>query len=660
MLNILFEPGTRICWQNRTGTVYPAGPKCMSVVLDEGKPVVVSKSDMLAAVAEHQLHVIDQMAISPRPIQQHLVNSKYHLRKAAYINAARKHPKYKNEKIITAAIRETAPKVGDIFGVTSPAWTTVYNWITELEAMGKSADPLRTEQPTKKRRRDKRISESINNMMMDALDDSFMQPLGTSIADAYSLFLRRYRELYGVGDREEPYKKSFYRRSKELCPIQVVEKRLGRSEAKKLARITRKSMNAENLMDMVTIDAIHINMPLYDEDGVEIGYPVVQFMLEIRSRSCIGFEVEINSESAAGAVACLQNSVRKKQHEIDHPYTQNDWIMFGKMLRVGSDGGSGYISQVFNLALAVMYIERQANEANSPWLNAINERFNRTVRDNFLVYFPSYLGKRESGRNIKELKKFGEKVTLKQFKEYLTKYIVDDYNQAPHSALLGETPHNVWLRESQIKPPVEPNGLGYVMKLRGLWMERQYAPHTGIRINNVFYSEDYDENQLNRHYFDQLRDTSQEKLRVDVLYNPMDISAITVMVNDKLIVLPAFKSDFPVYKGMSLAEHRSGRESRKRVNREQNQIENRRVLFSETKREENQEYQISSQRRSKRPQMNAQSAARQMAAGDIAMQSVCNVESPYSDDEFESYETDIPNESIDALDRALIQARIPQ
>lgn len=655
MMHKMFEANTRVCFQHRTATVFPAGPDKVTLLFDEGSDSVVSKSTLLQALSNHQIQVIEDTA--PAANEAFILDEKKHadvIRKAAYINVAKRVPNHRNQKVLESVIRRVKQQIGDL---NPPAWSTLYKWIRKHDQQGKDSDPLQTQSPAK-RKQDKRVPESVEILIEECIDDVYLQPNERYVWPAYEQFKKRLKSVYAT-DKKDPFKSTFYNRVNALCVIETTRKQEGKMAARTMMRTAIQEMRANTILEQVQMDAVHLNIPLYDDEGNFLGYPINHFSIDVHSRAVMGFSVELGGESSAGVIECLQNVVRFKQHE-EHSYTKNPWVMYGKPLEISHDGGAAYTSQTVSGFLASLGIIGQTNDVGQPWKKAMIERFNRTLRDQFASRFKSYLGKRGDGRDSSYAKDYGEKVTLEKYKKLLTYYIVDDYNQSAHTALLDRTPNNVWIEQAEIATPMEPASLPYAMRLKGNWLPPvTYDPTSGMRINNVYYNS----KELHKYYLREQTPSRSVKVKLDVLYNPSNIYDVTVMIGKKLIVVSRYKSDFPVHVGMSLAEHKAKRKARLEAARKENSKEDKHVpvadvISKELKDAIHASHQSDTSTAKTRPQMPIEQTNKAIAAVSAAQQHDMEVEEPYTDNETEKDELQ-SEEPIDAL-KLIMELHIDQ
>ena len=568
-MSALFKEPTRVLFNHQNATVYPAGPDDVSIIFDQGQSKIYPRLVLIKAHRDRQVVIKDDFNASVSLDSLGEVSSKT-VRKIAYVNELRNKKFPRSRKTIQAVIRQVSTRFPDEH---QPSVSTVYNWIRDCDLAGKDVDPQQILE-LRKRKCDSRISEEVNTLMTDVIDAYYLQPTIPTVMFVYEIFLNEYQKIFPDNKAKYPHKSTFYNRIEALCPFNTELQRKGRSAAKLLRRTALEQMRADQILEVVQLDAVHLNIPLYDEEENSIGSPVVHIAIDVYSRAIMGFSIELNSESSAGVVECVKHAVSMKYKD-DHYYTKNEWEMYGKPLEVISDGGAAYISESVTSFLSILGITRTVNESYTPWHKAIVERFNLTLRLKFASLFTSYVGRKKDGRDLHTLKKYGQKVTLKQFKKALTCYIVDDYNQSPHNSLLKRTPTNTWLDSAIYATPLIPSQLEVAMKLNGKLLSAKLSTVQGIRVNNVFYNS----REMQKAFLEQLGSVAFKGVKVKFLYNPMKIDSIALIISGKVIQVPVSRSDYPMQEGMSLNEHKTQRQKRIDAALAENESQQKRVKY---------------------------------------------------------------------------------
>lgn len=595
---------SRVSLHGQMATVFLCGDLHATLVYDDGHTAVQPKASLYNALGSNSMYFVSDDEVQD-PFDETLLDKKIQAklnRVRDYVNDLRKLPSNRSRKVIAQSIKKTAKRIGD--EGNEPSVSAVYDWLRAADRLGPNVDPGQIMMGSKDKEPDRRIPEHMDNMMRDVIDDVYYLS-NVSIKHAYNVFCALYEEKYKI-DLGESKIKTFYRRVNARCPIEKAHHRIGPQKAKEMRRAVLNDLRVNTIMDQYQVDAVHLMIGLKDDEENFIGYPVVHFCIDVYSRAIVGFSVELNGESSAGVIECLKHTFNYKNRLTDHPYTQNEWIMYGKPFEIGSDGGSAYMAVTVSGFLRALNVTRQAAQTRTAWHKGVVERFNGTCRKRFAEHMKGYLGKKEYAREVDGNLKEHTHHTLESFKQELTRYIVDDYNQAPHSHHSGRSPHNVWKEMAIHRQPEVPAELPYANKFRGNWLKATFSHPNGLRVKNVSYNS----RGLTKLYWQMKRDTDGP-VKMLVLHNPLDISEVTVLDDKKLYVVPAVRSDVKICVGMPLAEYDAKRKAAAQKAQEENAATNAHVdygqlVYTETKdgpaESASEERPAKPKRKNKRPQ----------------------------------------------------------
>ncbi|WP_415912184.1 hypothetical protein [Neptuniibacter sp. QD37_11] len=564
----LFSAGVRVSIDGRKATLFPLdGTDKMSVNFDDGTSKQVAREFLLNGLINHKVHLIGNNDNGEAIIAAIADESKQDkaTKRAAYVNDLRRLKHNRSLNVIAGSIEYTAERLYDS---KPPKPSTVYKWLVKADEKGKTANPLIGLAP-KPRKRDKRIPESVESLLKLTLERVVLRRKKKSIKHGFRVFQRLCKQHLNIVIKDSQ-KTLYYNRYNELDPIYRERKRNGAQAANAMARHAHAEMQVGSILEQIQFDAVSLAIGLNDNEGNFIGFPVVHLAIDVYSLAVVGFFIELNSETSNGVIECMKHAFRIKTKEKDHPFTKNNWIMFGNCLFIVTDGGAGYMAEPTAGYLGTIGISRTACKTRTPWHKSNIERLNGTIRTRFADHFGGYIGRRDNPKGCETELKKAACHTLDEFREEFTKYIVDDYNQCPHSTFFGRSPHNVWLKNAEDNPPVEPDNMVIADLLRGKWTDPTYDATNGLRINNVWYNDA--DGVLHDIY---LRNRKKnEAFQFHCLYNNMDISEITVKYGNQLIRVKARRAAqgrIRITEGMSLAEYEAIRKSRKDLADQENE-----------------------------------------------------------------------------------------
>jgi putative transposase len=535
--------GLRVTHNGKFATVYPAGDKA-SIIYDDRTSTVVDFDVVRTALAKNELAVVKDRNPEAGGMDSLVNKASTSSRKLAYVHDARRHKHHRNKNTLKKSIKYTAQRIADI---KPPKWRTVYDWIVQADQQGVNA----FSSVPKQRKRDSRIPEEIENLMWDSLDDHLSRHPNPSRTGAFKLFKSQLKKLGYEFKVNSPFRTTFFKRCNKIMNYEWLKKTLGRDEAKKYMRCAMSELKVNSPNELVQIDAVHPNIILKDEEGRKLGKPVIHMAIDVFSRSIIGFSIEIlKKESSAGVIECLKHSMLEKENL---PYCLNGWPQHGHITELAQDGGSAYTSREVESFLSYLHVTPQKSETRTPWAKGIIERFFGTLRSQCLSSLDGYIPRRQQDVSSDAVRSQKAFYTPEEFRIHLTKYIVDFYHHQPHSALGGQTPAQMWNKGTDLHPPMPVNNLHQALLLQGISQTRVLDLNKGITVGNARYQS----RELQKLHQEIRQSQRTGTIRIDCLYNPADISEITVISEKPNMLFKVPTVNSIISKGMSAAEYKA-------------------------------------------------------------------------------------------------------
>lgn len=434
-----------------------------------------------------------------------------------------------------------------------PSPSTLFNWYKKdrNSGLGLASTFGKRHQPN----RGAYCTQEVIDLAYTIFDDHFLKLNGESVSSCFTRFRNQFNENASRGisgfSGSCPSKATFFRWKDMMIPKCVeVYARQGASAGRAFKRSVMRQFKVDDILDRVEIDAVHINIGLRDEFGNIFGPVILYVIIDVHSRMILGHHLQLGSgESASGFIHCMRHAFTPKQH--DNSVTTNKWPTFGIPCTIAADPSAAI--QSLNLQTFVHHIKSSLVivQAGQGWRKPFIERWFGTLRTRFLSHLPGYAGKRTDQNKAQIDMKRNATLSVNEFQSLLTKFIVDDYHQSPHTGLNGMTPHQVWC-DRLLEMPIElPQSLASLRFLMGETLERT-CDHQGIRVNNVFYNS-IELNQLRMNLND-------KNHKVTIHYDSEDISSIVVLApSGEAIQVPAI--DYEKIKGISLAQLKAIRDS---------------------------------------------------------------------------------------------------
>lgn len=406
-----------------------------------------------------------------------------------------------------------------------------------------------------------RASNMMISLFNEVMDDHYLKKTGAlSVKRCYEIMVQRFNEVISQDpskfDGEKIISQSqFYLWVNQLLTPIDKAKKLSNRELSLMRRKAIQQFQLDQILERVEVDAAVINIGLLDDDGNYLGAPLVYAMIDCYSRSILGIHVQVGGGECSSSVLHLYHQMLHQKNTQEYGCT-NDWPMYGIPSTLVSDSGTAFSSHQVSAFLSQVQIANIKAEVRKPWKKPFIERFFQTCRTQLFSSLKGYVGKRKDQKELDISMKDAACITLKQFREILTRYIVDDYHQRPHRGLSNGnngagplTPYQVW--QSQVKhvpSNVPVNAVEQFKYNKGI-VETRKIQREGVTIKGITYQSSELDSLIHQHGLDY-------PVPCTVLFDQEDIGSVTVLLNKfgvKLIV-PA-KGSFEQLTGKSLHEY---------------------------------------------------------------------------------------------------------
>lgn len=171
------------------------------------------------------------------------------------------------------------------------------------------------------------------------------------------------------------------------------------------------------------IDHTKADVLLVDEDGIEIGRPILTTVADCYARCIVGYRLGLKAPSSLVVALALRHAMLPKQYGPEYEIRCH-WIAHGCPRYIYTDGAKD-----FNfLEYVGDQLGFEAKRREQPSQGGIIERPFRTLSE-LLSEAPGY-----TGPNVQKRPKDVEKIvtmTLRELDMRLARYFVDNYNQQP-------------------------------------------------------------------------------------------------------------------------------------------------------------------------------------------------------------------------------------
>lgn len=193
------------------------------------------------------------------------------------------------------------------------------------------------------------------------------------------------------------------------------------------------------------MDHTLLDVMIFD-DRQQPARPWLTIVLDDYSRAIAGYALGIAAPTAELSALAFHQAVSRKQNPA--------WMVSGLPDILYSDHGSDFTSTRIEQVCLDLHIRLIHSRVGVPQGRGKIERFYRTITTELLPHLPGFIPHGTSGTPVSE-----PTLTLHQLDDVLERFIVDEYNERPHSAT-GSTPHARWRSDSFIpRMPARPEDL---------------------------------------------------------------------------------------------------------------------------------------------------------------------------------------------------------
>lgn len=433
-------------------------------------------------------------------------------RRQAYLYEMDKHNFPNAKGIRELTISKVASEIND---EKPPSCSALSRWHRAWLSNGKDAAALVLKTD---RTRHPRIHSDAIALLNEVIQDVYLTRNEPTVTYTYKVFLQKFHVRAYHFDC--PSESTMRRQINKLDKLAVVEAREGRTNAREQARVAGKKIDVDFPLERVEVDAAHFNIGLLNNEGYYVGKPSLYIVIDVYSRAILGFAIHIGKakESSAGVIHALTHAVNIK-NDPDYP-------MYGLMQLIVRDSGPGYRSDSIKTFLSKISNSVEVAKTRKGWGKPFVERFIKRIRDQFFRTLEGYLGKYDPKKYSEESLQKSATHTVEDFHDWLYDFIVNDYHKTPHKGLRSKTPLDVWNEGIRFNPPVAPNDVDDLEKLRSVPGERILH-----RVQGIDYLYERFHSQELAVLYDRIHSAkdNEQKKKVTILINPLDASAITVV-----------------------------------------------------------------------------------------------------------------------------------
>lgn len=314
--------------------------------------------------------------------------------------------------------------------------------------------------------------------------------------------------------RKPPSRKAIQARVSALSLKELVKAREGPDAARQCYTPVAPGLRPRSPLAVVQIDHTPVDIQLVDErTRAVLGRPWLTLLLDVFSRSVLGFHLSFDPPSASGVALAISQGVLPKAEWLAERGLELLWPMHGTPRSLHLDNAREFRSRALKRGCQQHGIRIDHRPPATPRFGGHIERLMGTLMTRMhALPGTTFSNVAARGSYPSEQKAV---LTLREFERILALEVLGPYHNEVHSAL-DRTPAAAWaegLAASGIRLPADVAAF----MLDFLPFEERVVRRDGVRLFNVAY---YDGTLA------PLLDSAERRCRVK--YNPRDMSAVFV------------------------------------------------------------------------------------------------------------------------------------
>ncbi len=305
---------------------------------------------------------------------------------------------------------------------------TLYGWIRKYEANGKITDLLRS------RRTDKgkpRLAPKVEDIIHQVIKTDY---LTTQKKSAQKICVEIARQCKKAG-LPTPHCNTIRRWLQDIHPKTAALKRdNNKNLAAKYDPIEGEFPNADWPLSVVQIDHTPLDIILCDDHWrMPVGRPWITLVFDVYSRMVLGFYVSFDPPSALSAGLAIAHAVLPKEDWLAKYNVNGEWPCWGIPDKIHMDNAKEFRGKMLQKACQQYHVDIEWRPVSRPNFGAHVERYLGTLAHELKgVRGTTFANISERG-NYDSSKK--ATLTLSEFEEWLTVYIVGSYHNQQHSGI---------------------------------------------------------------------------------------------------------------------------------------------------------------------------------------------------------------------------------
>lgn len=324
-------------------------------------------------------------------------------------------------------------KVADDLRVSS---STIYRWLSQLEATGKASSWLR------KSRSDigkSRLSAESEQLIQEVIRKHWQTSQKKNISEVYRELKKDCRKQ----QLKAPSLSTLRTRIDQLDRYESKRRREGHVAALS-SRLSEGSIqNVDYPYAVIQIDHTRVDVELVDSnDRQPIGRPWITVAIDVKSRMTVGWYISFDPPGALSTGLTIVNLVLPKKPQMADMGVDYEWLCQGFPGVIHVDNAREFRGRMLELACKDYLFDIKFRKRKHPQYGAHIERLQGTLMSRIHALEGTTFSNPKQRGDYKSSEK--AILTLAEFEQWFAHLVLGGYHHEPHEGLDGRAPVDVY------------------------------------------------------------------------------------------------------------------------------------------------------------------------------------------------------------------------
>lgn len=328
--------------------------------------------------------------------------------------------------------KERIDQAAVMAGVSRP---TIYRWLNQFVDAGELTSALLPHKPSGGRGKS-RLPEEVEKIIQDTLESHYLRARKPKPSATAEEVFRRCKAA-GI---KAPHHNTIRKRIEWISAEKKVRRRFGNQMAHHMFDTFRGPFpTASWPLETIQMDHTPVDIILVDErTRNHLGRPWLTLAMDVYSRMVVGYQLSLDPPGALSTGLCLANAILPKEQWLASRNLDIEWPCWGIPGAVHVDNAKEFRGDTLQMGAQEYGFNIEWRVLEKPEYGGHIERMMGTIAGEVRKLRGTTFSSVAARGSYKSTKKAC--MTLKEFEEWFSIFITENYHNRPHSGLGGETP----------------------------------------------------------------------------------------------------------------------------------------------------------------------------------------------------------------------------